>query len=155
MYIFTYKEKKLLNIKVYIVILCDILWNNHQDASSVCIVFFSSNFLLYNYLLCALISSLVRNNLKKFNGSFVFESICGPADFSSGTNCILRGIFSDFLHIIHLEFSVSSAIFLLQLLLSHSLSIIFIFRLIPLISFPCSSWFFLSLISLWIEIISY
>ena len=77
----------------------------------------------------SLINSLVKNSLKKSNGSFIFEDTCGPADFSSDTNSILRGIFSDSIHIIHLEFSVSSAYIIswLQLLLSHSLSIIFIF----------------------------
>lgn len=39
-------------------------------------------------------------------------------------NCILHGIFSDSVYIIHLEFSVSFAISSLQLFLSHSLSII-------------------------------
>ena len=52
-------------------------------------------------------------------------------------------------HIIHLEFFVFSAISSLQLLLSHSLFIIPIFRLfISLISFPCSLLFSLSLILL-------
>lgn len=54
------------------------------------------------------------------------------ADFS-GTNCILRGIFS--VHVIYLEFFI--------LLLSHSLSIILIFRLLSIFIMV-----FLSLISL-------
>ena len=63
---------------------------------------------------------------KFISNSFIFEDTCSPEDFSY-TNCILHGIFSDSMHIIHLEFSISFAIFSLQLLLSHSLSIIFIF----------------------------
>ena len=55
---------------------------------------------------------------KFISNSFIFEDTCSPEDFSY-TNCILHGIFSDSMHIIHLEFFI--------LLLSHSLSIIFIF----------------------------
>ena len=46
----------------------------------------------------------MKNNLKKSIDFFISEDTCGPANFSPGTNYILRGIFSDSVYVIHSEF---------------------------------------------------
>lgn len=55
------------------------------------------------------------------------EGTCGPTCLSPDRNGILVGIYSDFVHIVHSECSFSSA---QSFLLSDSLSIIWIFRLL-------------------------
>lgn len=72
--------------------------------------------------------TFVKNNLKKFYGSFVFESIYDPAGVLSAVNCILEDIFLDSVQLSHSDLS-DYAFSAVSLLFSLSLSIILIFRL--------------------------